>query len=189
MGIINRFFLFVTALFLALLSLGVLAVCLQVMPEHYWLNELRFVLGRQETLAVFAAAFFLSLHLVLLSFSRQPSKSVSHGELVMVESSAGQVGVALEAVRGLVEKLIRDVRGVRDAKVKVKALPQGEGAPLAVSLALIIGQETNVAEVSAAVASLVSGRLQKILGFSQVPVEVQIADITNAAPDRKHRVV
>jgi uncharacterized alkaline shock family protein YloU len=58
-----------------------------------------------------------------------------------------------------------------------------------VSLALIIGQETNVAEVSAAASRLVSGQLEKILGFSQVPVEVLITDITNAAPDRKHRVV
>jgi uncharacterized alkaline shock family protein YloU len=54
---------------------------------------------------------------------------------------------------------------------------------------LIIGQETNVAEVSAAASRMVSGQLEKILGFSQVPVEVLITDITNAAPDRKHRVV
>jgi uncharacterized alkaline shock family protein YloU len=99
------------------------------------------------------------------------------------------VGVALDAVRGLVEKLVRDVRGVRDAKVKVRSWPKGEGEPLSVSLALIIGQETNVAEVSAAASRLVSGQLEKILGFSQVPVEVLITDITNAAPDRKHRVV
>ena len=59
MGIINRFFLFVFALFLVLLSLGVLAVCLQIVPEHYWLNELRFALGRQETIVASAAAFFL----------------------------------------------------------------------------------------------------------------------------------
>ncbi len=189
MGIINRFFLFVFALFLVLLSLAVLAVCLQVVPEHYWLNELRFVLGRPETIVVSAVAFFLSLHLVLLSFSRQAPKSVSHGELVMVESSAGQVGVALDAVRSLVDKLVRDVRGIRDAKVKVKSAPKGAGEPLSVSLALIIGQETNVAEVSEAVSNMVSSQLQNILGYSQVPVEVLITDITNAAPDRKHRVV
>ena len=116
MGIINRFFLFVFALFLVMLSLAVLAMCLQIVPEHYWLNELRFALGRTETIAVSAAAFFLSLHLMLLSFSRQAPKTVSHGELVMVESSMGEVGVALDAVRGLVDKLVRDVRGVRDAK-------------------------------------------------------------------------
>ena len=189
MGIINRFFLFVFALFLVLLSLGVLAVCLQIVPEHYWLNELRFALGRQETIVASAAAFFLSMHLVLLSLSRQAPKAVSQGELVMVESSAGQVGVALDAVRGLVDKLVRDVRGVRDAKVKVRSMPKGEGEPLSISLALIIGQETNVAEVSAAASRLVSGQLEKILGYSQVPVEVLITDITNAAPDRKHRVV
>lgn len=189
MGIINRFFLFVFALFLALLSLCVLAACLQVVPEHYWLNELRFVLGRPETIATSAVVFFLSLHLVLLSFSRQSPKAVSHGELVMVESSAGQVGVALEAVRSLVDKLVRDVRGVRDARVKVRSLPKGEGEPLSVSMALIIGQETNVAEVSAAASAVVSSHLQKILGYSQVPVEVLITDITNAAPDGKHRVV
>ena len=189
MGIINRFFLFVFALFLALFSLCVLAVCLQVVPEHYWLNELRFVLARPETIAVSAVVFFISLHLVLLSFSRQAPRTVSQGELVMVDSSAGQVGVALEAVRGLVEKLVRDVRGVRDAKVKVKSLPKGEGEPLSVSLALIIGQESNVAEVSAAVSVVVSSHLHKVLGYSQVPVEVVVTDITNAAPDRKHRVV
>jgi uncharacterized alkaline shock family protein YloU len=97
--------------------------------------------------------------------------------------------VALEAVRGLVEKLVRDVRGVRDAKVKVKSLPKGEGEPLSVSLALIIGQESNVAEVSVAVSAVVSSHLHKVLGYSQVPVEVVVTDITNAAPDRKHRVV
>ena len=58
MGIINRFLLFVFALFLVMLSLAVLAMCLQIVPEHYWLNELRFALGRTETIAVSAAAFF-----------------------------------------------------------------------------------------------------------------------------------
>lgn len=189
MGIINRFFLFVFALFLVMLSLGVLAVCFHIVPEHYWLNELRFALSRPETIAASVVVFLLSLHLLLLSFSRQSPRKTTHGELVMVESSIGEVGVDLEAVRGLVEKLVRDVRGVRDAKVKVQSARKGEGDPLSVSLALIIGQETNVAEVSAAASGLVSRQLAKILGYSQVPVEVMITDITNAAPDRKHRVV
>lgn len=189
MGIINRFFLFVFTVFMVMLSLGVLAVCLQIVPEHYWLNELRFALGRTETMAGAVVVLLVSLHLLLLSFSRHTPKAVSHGELVMVKSQAGEVGVALDAVRGLVDKLVRDVRGVRDAKVKVFSVKKEGEPPLSVSLSLIIGQECNVADVSAAASELVSSHLSKVLGYGQVPVEVTIADITNASPDRKHRVV
>lgn len=189
MGIITRFFLFLLSLGVALLSLGVLAIVLGLVPDSVWLNELRFAAAQQETAIATAVVLLVSLYLLLASFGSSKPKEKRHGELILVESSHGKTGVELEAVRELVDRLVRDVREVRDVRTKVSISGEKGAAPLALSLTLVIGQEASAGAVAEVVRERVQAQLFSALDLKDVPVVVTIKGITNAAPNRKQRVV
>ena len=131
-----------------------------------------------------------NLNLFFAAFSRQAPKEHTSGEFVVVAGVSGDVRVSLAAVRELLEKLVRDVRGVRDAHVQVMAAKDVKAAhPLRVGLSLAIGQEANVSGVSEAAAARVRQQLADSLGFQDVPVAVDIAAISNVATEKKRRVV
>lgn len=191
MGFLNRFFLMLSMLVMMAAALAVLSVCLHILPEHYWLNEVHYAISRPETIAIAVVVLLVSLNLFFASFSRQVPKERSSGEFVIVSGASGDVRVSIAAVRDLLKKLVRDIRGVRDAHVHVMAARDAKAAhPLRVEISLAIGQETNVSVVSEMATARVQEQLKELLGFQDVPVAVDIADISNVAPpDRKRRVV
>lgn len=191
MGFLNRFFLMLSMLVMMATALAVLSVCLHVLPEHYWLNEVHYAVSRPETIAVAIVVLLISLNLFFTAFSRQAPRERSGGEFVVVSGASGDVRVSLSAVRTLLEKLVRDVRGVRDARVQVRAATDAKARhPLRVEMSLAVGQEANVSGISETATARVREQLADSLGFQDVPVAVDIADISNAAPpDRKRRVV
>ena len=89
MGIINRLLLLPYALFTMALAVAVAAVALRIVPESIWLNELRYVLARQELLAVCGVFFLVSLKLFFAVFSRTSSSVRTHGEFMVVDTPAG----------------------------------------------------------------------------------------------------
>lgn len=189
MGIISRFFLFLLSLGVALLSLVVLAVVLGLLPDSVWLNELKFAAAQQETAIASAVVLVVSLFLALATLGSSKPKEKRHGELILLESSHGKTGVELDAVRELVDRLVRDVRGVRDVRTKVSAVQKKDAPPLALELTLVIGQEAGAGAVADTVRECVQAQLASALDLRDVPVMVTIKGITNAAPNRKQRVV
>lgn len=189
MGIITRFFLFLLSLCVALLSLCVLAVVLGLVPDTVWLNELRFAAAQQETVIASVLVLLVALYLLLASFGSSKPKEKRHGELILVESAHGRTGVELDAVRELVDRLVRDVRGVRDVRTRVSVPREKDSSPLALDLTLVIGQEASAGAVAEAVRERVQAQLDSALDVKSVPVAVTIKGITNAAPNRKQRVV
>jgi len=190
MGFLNRFFLVLSTLVMMAAALSLLAVCLRILPEHYWLNEVHYAISRPETIAVAVVILLVGLNLFFAAFSRQAPKERSSGEFVVVASATGDVRVSLVAVRELLEKLVKDVRGVRDTRVQVMAARDAKaGHPLRVELSLAIGQEDNVSSVSEAAVARVHQQLADSLGFQDVPVNVDIIAISNVAQNRKRRVV
>ena len=96
MGIINRFLLFLYALAVACLSLGVVALALQIVPEPILLNEYRYLLGVQQWQLVAGGilVFLLSIHLIGCSFSGGSDKREG-GEFLVLHGKVGDVGVSL----------------------------------------------------------------------------------------------
>lgn len=191
MGILNRFFLLLASLALLAVSLAVLAVALHLFPENYWHNQLMFAVARPETVAIAIVALLISLHLFFVSFSRhRPKQATSKGEFLIVDGAFGEVRVALPAISGLVEKLVTEVHGVRDVKVRTTASRDPkEERPLRIALSLAVGRESNVETVSSTAIGRIRQQLEKTMGLADVPVTVDVTAITNAAPDKKRRVV
>lgn len=193
MGIIDRILLLLHALALAFLSLVALALCAQHVSFNFvWTNFL-YLTGRWETAASFAVLLLISLRLLRVSLSFGKSRrDKSLAEAVVVHGNIGDVQVTVSAIRDLVERTARSVRGVRDVKLDVIApRPAGANAPDApinVRIKIVVGQEVRVTEITDQVRDLVKRTLTDIVGLGAVAIDVMIDGISNTNV-QKQRVV
>lgn len=189
MGIINRFLLFLYGLGVGLLSLGVAAACLKLLPEHVWVNEMKYGLQQQETLAAVGVFLVLSIYFVLYCFfSSSDKKPSTEKEVILLKGADGEIKVAADAVRNVVEREAMAATFVRDAKARVVPMGKEEGTPLRLEVQLVLLSGANVPKVSNEVTSNVKTHLRQTMDIPDVPLEVSVSEITNA-PVEKKRVV
>ena len=191
MSIINRFLLLLLSLTGIALSGAVLAAAVQVLPENVWLKQLHFALAQKETLAVCVVALLICMKLLLAVFSRKPSEpSTSKGEYVIDAGPKGEVRVALEAIRSLADRMAREVHGVRDANVRIKAKNPKEGAAsLSLDVDLTVGREADVSVVARTLTDRVQEHFWRTMALEDVPVNVVVSEVSDVQPEKKHRVV
>ena len=191
MSIINRFLLLLLSLTGIALSGAVLAAAVQVLPENVWLKQLHFALAQKETLAVCVVALLICMKLLLAVFSRKPSEpSTSKGEYVIDAGPKGEVRVALEAIRSLADRMAREVHGVRDANVRIKAKNPKEGAAsLSLDVDLTVGREADVSVVARTLTDRVQEHFRRTMALEDVPVNVVVSEVSDVQPEKKHRVV
>ncbi|MBE6092014.1 MAG: alkaline shock response membrane anchor protein AmaP [Selenomonas ruminantium] len=191
MSIINRFLLLLLSLTGIALSGAVLAAAVQVLPENVWLKQLHFALAQKETLAVCVVALLICMKLLLAVFSRKPSEpSTSKGEYVIDAGPKGEVRVALEAIRSLADRMAREVHGVRDANVRIKAKNPKEGAAsLSLDVDLTVGREADVSLVAKTLTDRVQEHFRRTMALEDVPVNVVVSEVSDVQPEKKHRVV
>ncbi len=191
MGFFNRFLLFLYALLIALASLGVIALCLHVLPEPMVHNELRFLLSRWETIAVAAFLFLWSVHMMGCSFARsgdsKQQKKKDEPEAVLVKTATGEVKVATNAVCGLIEKCAMGVFGVREARAKVHSTAQGEGSQVEAAVNVAVDDDQNVGTVSDYIRSEVDRNMKQVLGLETYKLTVAVTEI--ARPETAARRV
>ena len=124
MGIINRFLLFLYALAVACLSLGVVALALQIVPEPILLNEYRYLMGAQQWQLVAGGVlvFLLSIHLIGCSFSGGSDKREG-GEFLVLHGKSSRYFESLPPGREMNEMLgITSRNMLRFALITVFAL-------------------------------------------------------------------
>ncbi|MCR5757724.1 MAG: alkaline shock response membrane anchor protein AmaP [Selenomonas sp.] len=191
MSIINRFLLLLLSLMGLALSFAVLAAAMQVLPENVWLKQLHFVLAQKETYIVCLVMVLICVKLFLAVFSRKPSTpSTSKGEYVIDAGPQGEVRVSLEAMRSLADRMAREVHGVRDAKVRIKAHNPKEGeASLSLDVDLSVGREAEVSVVAKTLTNRVQEHFRRTMALTDVPVNVMVSEVSDAEPEKKHRVV
>ena len=120
MGIINRFLLFVSMIGLALLSVLVLVLCMGVLPESIWLNEIHYILSRRETVAVSVVLLLVALHLLGVSLRGRAERTHERGDFILLQGAEGGVRVALPAIRAMAERTLLSLHGIRMAKVRAQ---------------------------------------------------------------------
>ena len=189
MGIINRFLLGIYGAAVGVLSLSVAAVCLKILPEHVWLNELRYALLQQEALTAAGVFALLSVYFVAYSLFSRHSSAPAPKEVVVVKGEEGEVGIAVEAVRNLAEREAQAVTSVRDVKVQVRTSAKSGENPLRLEVRLVLLAGANVPRVSDAVIASIKKGIRQTMDFPDVPVSVTVSDISNAPVENGKRVV
>jgi uncharacterized alkaline shock family protein YloU len=188
MGIINRFLLFVYALCIGAVSVIVAGVCLNLIPERMWLNEVRFAIARPDVLAVLAIVLLLSLYMLKVSLSTKegPRERVP-AELMLADGENGKVRVSAEAVQGLAERAATTIKGVREASVRIKPMKVGDTS-ISLAVSVVLSQGISVPDVGERVSEVIRREMSDSLSLSDTKVDVSVTDISNAPVDRK-RVV
>jgi hypothetical protein len=191
MGLVNRFFLFLYALAGVVLALGTAVVFLQLVPEHYLRELYDGAMGQWDIVAGTAAAvFLLSVHFLVYSLMGSAKKAHEEKEVILIHSAAGDVKVAVDAVKNMIEKVTRMTSGVRDAKIRVRAeKTSGVDSFVKIGIHIVIGQEQNVAEVSDTIRASVRQHLEQTVGVKDFALDIAVDDISNAAVTKKQRVV
>lgn len=191
MGILNRLLLLPYALCTMALAIVVAAVALRIIPENIWLNELRYALSRQELLAVCGVFFLVSLKLFFAVFSRTSSSARTHGEFMVVNTPAGAVQVALSAVRGIVEREVLSMQGVRTASavISVQDAPKDSvETPMQVELKITLADHISLTAISEELTQRVRQNLHDVLGLVDVPVMLRVTEIANAGGGAKRSI-
>ena len=189
MGIIRRLIL----LFYVLAVLAVLVVCagvcLQIIPANVWQVELKYIVAREETLAVLAGMTVASLILLTGVFSRSGSKGLSaaSGDVHLEPGKSGDVKVTVPAIVEVVERAAITINGVREANATVYR--QDGEMPIKIRLVIVLGQGFSAPRVSEAAVAAISDALRTALELQNVPVEVKVNEITHAITERDKRVV
>ena len=191
MGIINRFLLFVSMIGLALLSVLVLVLCMGVLPESIWLNEIHYILSRRETVAVSVVLLLVALHLLGVSLRGRAERTHERGDFILLQGAEGGVRVALPAIRAMAERTLLSLHGIRMAKVRAYRFSASNQAPdsLPPVLALAVSRGTPVASLTEAAAAAIRTELRETMGLEDVAVESHITAFSDAVPAGKRRVV
>ena len=191
MGIINRFLLFVSMIGLALLSVLVLVLCMGVLPESVWLNEIHYILSRRETVAVSVVLLLVALHLLGVSLRGRAERTHERGDFILLQGAEGGVRVALPAIRAMAERTLLSLHGIRMAKVRVQRVRASKNAPetLRLVLDLTVSRGTPVASLTEAAAAAIRTELRETMGLEDVAVESHITAFSDAMPAGKRRVV
>ena len=191
MGIINRFLLFVSMIGLALLSVLVLVLCMGVLPESVWLNEIHYILSRRETVAVSVVLLLVALHLLGVSLRGRAERTHERGDFILLQGAEGGVRVALPAIRAMAERTLLSLHGIRMAKVRVQRVRASKNAPetLRLVLDLTVSRGTPVASLTEAAAAAIRTELRETMGLEDVAVESHITAFSDAVSAGKRRVV
>jgi uncharacterized alkaline shock family protein YloU len=152
------------ALIGVLVLTGVLAVAqvenLFFRPEH------------KEVAAVVLGAFFLAgLWLFWASLRRKKESQV-----VVDESTIGQIRVSLVALENLITKTVASVPGIREVRPRVGA----ENGGIGIRLKVIASPDLNVPEVSRQIQQLVQDRVREVTGLTVNRIKIEIENFAIA---------
>ncbi|MEW6308224.1 MAG: alkaline shock response membrane anchor protein AmaP [Bacillota bacterium] len=171
MGIFDRILLTLFTIAMAVLAASLIGVALNwLAPFSLLLRVLETTEGRLVTGIVGAVWLIVSLRFLWYGFSRrQSSQTVVH------ETALGEVRVSVGAVRNLVSRVARQVKGVRDVRANVRHTPQGIEA----EVQLVISPEASVPEVSDEVQKSVRNYVKNVVGVGVTEVRVYVENISN----------
>lgn len=190
MLIIDRILLAMYTLAMTIVSFGVIVLTLRFFPEDVVWTNLMFLLSRWETGGVAFVFMLISLRLFKVSFSS--SKLRPSEEAIVIHGALGDVRVAFDAIKTLVDKTARSIKGVRDVKIDVIVKNDKQGnaadAEVKIKIKIVVGSESNVPEISDQMQQLVKEKLKNTVGIDVDEIDVLVENISNANL-QKQRVV
>ena len=183
MGIINRFLCFVFSVSVGLVSIMVLAAALKILPQDVWVNELKYLMSREE--APFAVGIFIlfSIYFILVSaLSSGEVKEKELKEISLSKSTGGEVKVTTDAVKNLVERASFEVGGVRGADAVIKS---SADAPLKISVKLALSVGSNAPLVTSEAKEKIRAAVEASLSVSDPPIDISVTELTGSAAGKR----
>ncbi len=170
MGIIDRIIL--TVYTVALLVLSALAVLIGVgwdKPAGVIRAALDTLNGRLTIGALGLIFLVSSARLLILAFrGRQPGQSVVH------ETDLGDVRISLDAIENLVQRVARQIKGVRDVRPQVALGADG----LHAAMRVWVSPDVNIPDLARDLQEEVGRSVQGVVGVALAGLDIRVENIT-----------
>ncbi len=170
MGIFDRTVLVLYTLSLALISVLLVLLALGwYMPFDLLLDYNQDPTGRLVTGMIGLLFLVASLRLLYSAFGQRRA-----GQIIL-DTEMGEVKISLKAVENLVNKVGKQVKGIRD----VKATVGGNEKQVKVTLYAWVQPESNVPEVTAELQDTIKRQVRNVIGVEVSQIRIYVEDVTN----------
>lgn len=171
MGILDRIILTLYTISLAIVSfIFVLASLEYRYPLEQLLGYLNTSSGRWVIGVVSLVFFAVSVRLIFFAFRRG-----GPGQALVHQNALGDVRISLDAVEGLVRRVARQIKGVREMKAHVVSGDSG----LVIDLTGTISPEVSIPEVSEEIQNNVKSYVRRVVGAEVLEVRLRVESISN----------
>lgn len=145
-------------------------------PVRALVTALATVEGRLGLAAAGALLLLGGLRVAAAALARAPQPAS-----LVFPSALGEVQVSLAAVEGLVQRLGRQVEGVRDLRVRVRR----EGDGLALALTAWVTGDVALPDLCARLQQVLSERVRQVVGVPVQHVQVSVREIGGESRRRR----
>ncbi|HHV06913.1 MAG TPA: alkaline shock response membrane anchor protein AmaP [Firmicutes bacterium] len=170
MGIGDRFLLFLAAMLLAVIALGVILLGLNLPVAQNLATQFvgELVYGQWVAVLIGAAVLAIGLRLAVLSLAgrKPPGALISRSEL-------GEVSITVPAVENMVQRTATQVDGVKEVRPSVAAKSEG----VAVKLKTWVEKDVNVPELAAQVQEILGSHLKEVAGLAVASINVEVQGV------------
>lgn len=178
MGILDRIVLTVYTVALLPISLSTVLLALGWAQPFFAVRYALLTLNGRVGIGLLGALLFVSsVRLLYLAFrGRRAGRQVVH------ETELGDVRISLDAVENLVQRVSRQIKGVRDVRPHVALTPDGVEADVRVWVA----PDVCIPDLARQIQEEVRRSVQTVVGVAMSSLEIRVENITTEA--RRGRV-
>jgi uncharacterized alkaline shock family protein YloU len=171
MGIFDRIILTIYTFILMLLSLGIMAFSLKLVSlDIIWTRLQYYIYGTWEVALVGFMFFLISVRLLITGVTPGRSR-----QSIVQETALGQVQISLSAIESLVQKVARQIKGVRSIKSYITHSEQGIG----VHIKAVVSPESSIPSVSDEIQNRIREHILNVVGTPVADVRIFIENISN----------
>ncbi|MFZ5647811.1 MAG: alkaline shock response membrane anchor protein AmaP [Bacillota bacterium] len=95
-------------------------------------------------------------------------------QTIVQDGSLGQVRIALSAIESLVEKVVLDQRGVKEARASVEQIPRGIG----IRIKTVVAPDVSIPHLSEVLQKTVRDRVLEVTGIEVHDIRVVVDNIS-----------
>ncbi len=169
-GYFDRVILAIYTISLGIASLGLILLAFGWRtPLEYIRTSALTIPGRIEIGIIGLVLVVVSVRLVGVGISGSPRRRAIKHELAL-----GDVRISVSAVEGMVQRLVRNVAGVRDASAVMERWEDG----LSVRVRATVGPGEPVTDLSATIQDAIRTQVQRVIGMPVKQVRIEINHIS-----------
>jgi len=171
MGIFDRVLLTIYTFVITLFSLGIVFIASkQVSLELLWTSLQVNIYGRWEAALIGFVFFLLSMRLLITGITPHKGR-----QSIVQDTALGQVHITLSAIENLVQKVTRQIKGVRSVKTYIVNSDQGIG----IHLKTVVSPEGSIPDISEEIQNRVKNYVHHVVGTEVAYIRLFVEDISN----------
>ena len=177
MKFLDRFFVFILALLMLALSLGIGGAYFNLISQYEIANFISGFRGRIEVIVVAVVLLLISLRILLLAFMTKSKDK----QTVIGEGELGTVRITIEAINNFVKDVVSAEANTTNTKSKVEVTEDG----LDIILNLTVYEQVKVPNLAHNIQQQVKTEIEEAIGAEVDQVEVLINAIEK--PKKKNK--